>query len=57
MAPCSADTRAVAVCQQATTSFIGAAGYSLGLFNISLASGSQTLWQKNDTLLQAGSCQ
>jgi hypothetical protein len=50
------DYTAMPACQQAKAQFIGSAGYGIGAFGISLASGSKTLWQKEKVLLKAGQC-
>jgi hypothetical protein len=43
-------------CQQAKAQFIGAAGYGVGAFGFTLASGSKTLWQKEHIFLKTGNC-
>lgn len=50
------DYTAMPACQQAKAQFIGSAGYGIGAFGITLASGSKTLWQKEKVLLKAGQC-
>lgn len=43
-------------CQQARARFIGAAGYGIGAFGFTLASGSRTLWDKETVFLKTGQC-
>jgi len=43
-------------CQSADASFIGAAGYSLGILGFELASGSTKLFEQKKPLLRAGIC-
>jgi hypothetical protein len=50
------DYTAFPACQQAKAQFIGSAGYGIGAFGVTLASGSKTLWQKEKVLLKAGNC-
>ena len=47
----------VHACQEAKSSFIGAVGYDLSFLGlVDLGSGSKTLWQQDQVLLQVGSC-
>ncbi|MBC8146171.1 MAG: hypothetical protein H7X80_11355 [bacterium] len=49
-------TPAFPACQRAKAQFIGAAGYGIGAFGFTLASGSTTLWQKEYVFLKTAQC-